>query len=377
MRGIHPVCAKLGPMESSLLISSSFHGATQLHGGSRRCLQIKELAENLGFQLQPASRGRRFGPFRRYFEVVKLSLRHHLAFHPSRYALGTAGELALDYNAGFKAHPGSKVLLWEDTTRYFVPFLAKQAGYKVVALPQNFESLVQGQHCPFSRRNRPGRWQLELAGLAQADRVFCISREEQWLLNVWGVHTDYLGYFPPAQILRELRQVRRWRETGQPANRFLLMGTVLNPPTREGMEELLRWMHQLRQNLEFELDVAGFGTESLVSHVQHPDFRLHGPISDSHLNELLAQTRGLIAFQRNGLGVLTRIPEMLVAGVPVLANAHAGRSYLGVPGVHCFENPRELLELLSIPPTLPPAPQQAPGEINFADCLRELTGRPG
>jgi len=54
------------------------------------------------------------------------------------------------------------------------------------------------------------------------------------------------------------------------------------------------------------------------------------------LYELLADTRGCIVYQENGSGALTKIPELLIAGVPVIINSHAARSHHNLPGIFEF-----------------------------------------
>jgi hypothetical protein len=74
-----------------------------------------------------------------------------------------------------------------------------------------------------------------------------------------------------------------------------------------------------------------------------------------------------------GAGAVTRIPEALLAGIPVIANSNAARDQFGTPGVHVYANRAEFAALvrarLPVPPA-PPAPAAA--GLRFTAQLRRL-----
>ena len=53
-----------------------------------------------------------------------------------------------------------------------------------------------------------------------------------------------------------------------------------------------------------------------------------------------------LCFQPGATGALTRIPDLLLAGIPVIANSIAARSYYNLPGVRVVENIDHLLGVL-------------------------------
>ena len=62
------------------------------------------------------------------------------------------------------------------------------------------------------------------------------------------------------------------------------------------------------------------------------------------------------------MGFLTRIPDMLVAGIPVIVNQIAARSTSGYSGVYSYQYPEELNLWLDkeLPmPSLPEKPEYA------------------
>ena len=100
---------------------------------------------------------------------------------------------------------------------------------------------------------------------------------------------------------------------------------------------------------------------------------MKGSASTEDLDALCASARAVIVYQQFGGGALTRIADMLLAGVPVLANAIAARSYHGCPGVYEYNAPEELAALLAtdLPePPLPVRPHAA--ERRFVETVRQL-----
>jgi len=47
----------------------------------------------------------------------------------------------------------------------------------------------------------------------------------------------------------------------------------------------------------------------------------------------MSSVKALLCYQNSGSGALTRICEMLIAGVPVIANSHAARSFYNKKGL--------------------------------------------
>jgi hypothetical protein len=103
--------------------------------------------------------------------------------------------------------------------------------------------------------------------------------------------------------------------------------------------------------------MAGFGSEDFQSEIEAETVKVYGTVSSLELGRLLAGARALLMYQESATGVLTRIPEALLAGVPIIGNSIACRSALGFSGIHLFDGPSELADLLNtdLPdPAIPP-----------------------
>lgn len=226
----------------------------------------------------------------------------------------------------------------EDTTSgaFGYPYMAKAIRKKMIAVPHNLESLC----CP-GADIQSGKFKLEwlsedIKRLKMCDAVFCISKEETWLLQIHGVNAHYLPYYPPREAEDYLLRIRKMRELRTPnvVHKFLVLGSANNTPTREGMEEVLNYLCTF-EKLPFEIHVGGYKTE-LLNKIDHPQFYYYGTLSKEALEKLLVEVDALIINQPATSGALTRIVEHLIAGIPVIASFGAARDYYMTHNVQVF-----------------------------------------
>lgn len=216
------------------------------------------------------------------------------------------------------------IFSWENTNDRDMLYLMKATGHKVIGLPHNIESLV--------RSHSVQALDAEVANLRHCDVVLTIAKEEAWLLRLLGLNAHYLPYYPPREAVAYFEAIRQKRDN-RPANEqkhFLLLGSATNPPTRDGMQTLVNYA--AHSNMDFQLSVAGYGTESLRK-VTHPNIHFLGTLSTESLETLLESVDALLIYQPPTTGSLTRIPEMLIAGIPVFVNFDAARDYHHVEDV--------------------------------------------
>lgn len=225
-----------------------------------------------------------------------------------------------------------------------VVLYAKARGIPVIAFSQNVEALSRAQVEPSCQREL-FIYELELFSLC--DLVVTISTEETWLLRNFGLDPVYLPYFPIKQAADRCAAVRKRRQGSTKAG-FLLMGTVWNLPTLEGMKRVIAAIAANNILAEDRLIIAGYGTMQLESFVDDPRIEVRGEVTDVELDELLTATKGCIVYQDNGSGALTKISELLAAGVPVIINSHAARSHHNLPGIFEFGGFEQLAEQMEL-----------------------------
>ncbi len=361
-------------MMQTILRDSCFQVDNNGHGGNHRTSQINDLLQSADFKIKDyenisVSKDR----WSRYSNGLKFLARNKFKISPNYKLVSACGHQYQTRKKIIEKHQNLKVLLWENTKNYIVPYIAKEQQVKIVAIPQNLESLVPEHLDSFTKEGLPHSLNNEIKSLERCDAVFCISREEQWLLKLFGINADFLPYYPPKSILSNLLNLRELRNINLDKKRFLILGTCFNQPTKIGMTEQIKWLTTIRQHFDFEVDIAGYGTETLAEHCQHANFNLIGSVDSENLNQLLVSAKAILVHQQAGVGALTRIPEMLIAGIPVVANANACRSAFGYSGVHCYDSHDELAVLLKQnlnTPNILPRPQVA--EKRFIDRMTEL-----
>ena len=333
--------------KQTVLRYSQFASSKQNHGGRRRSDQIRECLEEADCPIVEVDDTLlRRTPSRRkaFLRGLRLSFkcRGRLQVHP-RYWTYLGGQFNR-YYAFFRKCP-EKVIIIEHTREPAIMFAAKTAGLHVIACPQNLESFcydrdLLGAPYPRSLLN-------ELYLLSLADCVFCISREEQWLLRLHGIDSEYFPYYPPRNILADLEQIRSKRESSTKEG-FFILGSAVNPFTREGTRELLGWLYPFLDSLSQDIRVGGYGSEVLRDIYDHPRLHFLGPLSEEDLHGELVRCSAIIAHQKAGAGALTRVSEALIAGIPVIANPIAARGYMD-GNVTVYETAAQLLSLLQKP----------------------------
>lgn len=349
-------------MKAHILHHSSFEPLSDGHGGNRRTAQVVELIEKAGLSIQSVKPNQSIQPemsarINRYWAGIQALRQYNLKLPCYYKAISRYGCQHLRYKDSIEQFQHGKVFVWEATRNYITPDIALQAKLKILALPQNLESLADAQGHSYLRSQLLSELSIEIQQLSKADAIFCISREEQWLLSLWGLEPRFLPYYPSESTLKDLKTIRDKRRFLE-KKRFLIVGTAHNPPTRIGMIEQLEWLKEFRGEIEFEVSVVGYGTEALSDLFDQSHFNFLGAVDNKKLHYLMSRAKAVLVHQRAGVGALTRIPEMLIAGVPVIANSNACRSAFNYSGVYCYNTPAELLGLmettLSIPEVLPP-----------------------
>lgn len=219
-----------------------------------------------------------------------------------------------------------------DDPIYFYPLVEYLYRKKIpiVGLCQNIESLSYSQ---LSHRYQIRLFNKEIKLYKKCALIVTISKEETYILKNFNIPTFFLPYYPVESIEERMLQVRKKRKRTRKKG-FLLLGTAGNKVTLDGMTAFIDfWKSSNNKNKKEKLLVAGYWTKELLKVEGGENVQLLGSISNERLDAILGRIKAMVCYQEYGSGALTKIREMLIAGVPVLANNHAARSYHGHAGV--------------------------------------------
>lgn len=345
------------------------------HGGNKRTSQINHLLLNAGLTFTEAD-------FSAYAPSVKNILYY---FNGLNFSGNISNSFKNNYAIGrylkqfeaFIKHHRPDYFIWESTSQLNLLLAEVLYNFQIpfVALPHNIESLVQGAKSVFSQKASPQWLAEELSYLKYADHVFTISREEQWLLATHQIPASYLPYYPPAEVKNSLLNIRGRRseyKTNNQHKQLLLLGTFYNTPTYNGYMHLI---NQIKHLKNIEINVVGSGSEQLRKMFSQKNIKICGTVSTPQLHELLATCHLALVHQEPTSGALTRIPELLLAGVPILANMAAARSYYDLDGITIYNDTDQLMDFINsdskLMPSLFPQPIE---EEYFTKYIAEHTG---
>lgn len=363
----------------NLIYFTRFDPSVDRGGGSRRMLQVLELLDADRVEVVSSARrdwlddgeGRetdRPDAADLLYRILSTS-GEHLLWSMSRrdgaWRLRRTSDL---WARRMEERPAPGLVIMDDPV-YFPGLTAKllRSSVPLVAVCHNIESLVPSNTAaPFRGWLRRKESNL----LRRCRLVLTIAEEETKALEGMGVNARYLPTHPPAEVRGALLDVRARRQgEGQG---ILLLGSALNEETKQGMEAVISfWRTSGIERTGERLIVAGYGTDRhFYGLPREGPVAFLGPLGTEELRGLLATVRGAVCYQTSGGGALTRIAELLVAGVPVLANEHAARSYGSPPGLIRFGSLQDLPEALERLSAVTEV--QAPARPAIPDELRLL-----
>jgi glycosyltransferase involved in cell wall biosynthesis len=359
-----------------LIKHSNFEPNIFGHGGDKRTAQLEELVKSAGVSIVNIEPLRQ-NSFYNYLYIPKglaFLLKNKFSFTLRKQVLSNTCKTLRKAEVAFNNIDSNGIFLWESTRgyNYILPYVAKNRGLKVIGVPHNIESLVQEQTYVFTNQKCPDWFFQEIKHLKLADKIFCISREDQWLLNLHGINADFLPYLPPIELRNRLRYIREKRKSLSP-KKYLLLGSFGNKPTKKGVIELIKFINENAILNRVNFDIVGYKS-NLLKNYAVKNINIHGSVGQDQLEKFLLETRAAIIFQEVSTGALTRIAEFLVCGIPVIANFKAARSYFNIKGIYVFEDLNQLPKLIEKEFDIPKVPSEFyDHEQRFIDYLKAIT----
>lgn len=348
-------------------------------GGAKRTAQISEILSMANLKTtwyNPDISGIKKKSFAAV-DGIQVVRKHKIACANTKTALTQLGFNYFKTATNLRYYDAEhRVMLWESTRQknFVLPFANEHKHLTIVAMPHNIESLVAGQPSEFTGKMAPDWFSEELHSLRKCTHVVAISPEDQLLLQLFGIQASLLPYFPPEPVQRFLESIRAQRTKNVSSNKLLLLGTAGNYPTFEGMLASIK-LFQSAKNNDLELHVAGYLTEMLRGHFEADEHVvLHGTVSQEGLAGLLTTCKAVWINQPPSTGALTRLPEMMLAGVPVIINQLGAKSWIHWPGVLPFTSNNQLFSIWNqerLPePGIPSRPIEA--EMQFLKLVESI-----
>lgn len=361
----------------SVLRHSHFENNSWGDGGAKRTAQISEiLAENgLGQIWYDPDATRIFKKSFAAIDGLRVAQSHKIQSAFSKTALT---QLGFNYYKRLKTmeyySTKSRTLLWESSRQqnFLMSYAALDSGFAVIGLPHNLESLVPGQLSEFTGKAAPDWFDEELHSLKQCHHIFTISREEQYLLKLFGIQADYLPYYPPKEVREFLLDIRKIRSESQTSGKILMLGTAGNKPTEEGMLDRIGYFHSQISDPSIELYVAGYLTERFKDKIpDNPRIHFLGSLTNDQLKEALISCSAAWIHQPLSTGALTKIPELMMAGIPIILNADSARSHFHLPGLYVYDNDRDCRKIFQRTLKIPEIPYKPTAfESHFVEIVR-------
>lgn len=310
-----------------------------LHGGVLRSLQLKAWFARAGYELVPVNWTDIDLHAGDLCKSVSTAIKIGGTCRSGRgyaTALLRSGNFRRQLRA---SEARSDVLILECTSHAFIVEAALSEGYRVLAFPQNIESLNDTScHEYHAKGGLPGAAR-EISYLgSRCAGVWAISSEDAWLFGQVSAHVHWLPYIPPDYIQTRCAVVRERRALSS-RDHVLIMNTR-QATADEGVRRLMETLEEQ----SIRTVVCGRGTEHYLTWRRWKNVTVIGTVNDEQLIDLWARSRCAVIYGRKGSGALTRIPELLLAGVPVVCNVAAARSAWLWQGIVLADGMRELPE---------------------------------
>jgi hypothetical protein len=116
---------------------------------------------------------------------------------------------------------------------------------------------------------------------------------------------------------------------------FLYYANFYNEPNFLGFKSFIGQLHENKLNIK--INVAGIGSErikDLASSI--PSIKLLGELSEEDLEKNLCKCMGVILNHYPTSGMLTRVPEIILSDIPLIANMDALKAYCFINGTSVF-----------------------------------------
>lgn len=293
------------------------------------------------------------------------------------------------YREALQSHAGISFCVLEGANLAPLVAVNDQLGIKTVLAPWSFDALTDRLTRLVSafrgvRKKADTRLQVYDVFTKFADdaifsagiaRTWLLSRLECGFLQASGLQASYVPYYPVGEAEESLRAIRHQRR--REAGLFVICGGG-NAQNQMALENFLQQLR--KQDLPVGARIAIAGVTQMPEHwTAHLDgsIQFFGRLPKADFDALLARAQAVLVPQTCGFGCMTRVADMLCAGIPVVADAIVANGTGGMPGVHyVMDAPgawsEALHEALKLPAIFPDADFMAWHQAQRAAVHREF-----
>jgi hypothetical protein len=301
-------------------------------GACHRSRQLLEILEVAGWNLQPVADPT--PPPSRWATLgagLDAASRHGPLLPFGIESLRSQGHGGLAVAELLKRYPSLEGVIIEGTGYGALASVAiwKAHGRRTVMVPANIESLAPNTGTwTHRRRDVARRFADERPWWAMADAIFTISPEESWWLQLHGITAEPLPYHPPSDVRRRLEAIRQNR---QPDTEFgyLWLADFRNPANQEGLSRMLEVLREYGAP-PHPIQVVGIGSDKLRERFdlgQNQSIHIRGEVSDMELQRCHELCLAQLIVHPPSSGMLTRVVDAAFAGIPIVGNSMALKSY--------------------------------------------------
>ena len=195
----------------------------------------------------------------------------------------------------------------------------------------------------------------ELLLHARVERSWMLSQVEQGLLRSLGLPAEYFPFYPAGDAMAQLLKLRSRRSAATVDPGLFVISASPIPQNNLALADFLETLDGDRLGASVRIVVTGFDPRLLdLSRYASAKVQFLGRLDTAAFDELLVRARAVLVPQVAGFGCLTRIPEMLAAGIPVLADDMTTSAAGAVPGAIYI----------------------APGKDRWAEAIKAISGEP-
>jgi hypothetical protein len=312
------------------------------HGGFKRCQQIKSIIErSVPHVTETMYQIKREGSFNLivFMKMMVVAL-------IGRVPLNDLIKCALFFSfldvKFSKNQPRVIVSDYVNSISKYIWIYCNHRKIKYVCSIHNIEYLIAGS---VGSKEAIREFWSQNRSIHASNFVVSISQFDSYVSGIVGAKSVYLPFSSCSsdiKIAERISSLRKIQNKNKIKIKVLILGTVLNVPTRKGVANLLdnisTWCPE-----NFLVKVAGYGTDLFFDSTERVE--ILGPLTEESLNKLLVEVDCCLIYQPPTSGFITKLDFLGRCGIPLFINKNY--FYDSNQGFFFYDSLKELNALMS------------------------------